>query len=147
MSSQLLPYTNISSLISRLSLLVMLMILLPRSCYGVTFYFGAEKSPLEQHNFESLAEKPNLSNDELKSVYSFCNLLPLLQATGRMNMDKRSSETCTQLMKILKPIFDKRTAKRSLQVDDEEEAPQDLPLHRIRTPMTRKLSRTFLNVL
>ncbi|CAD5227268.1 unnamed protein product [Bursaphelenchus xylophilus] len=130
------------SLISRCWILLIVISCLP-GCQGVTFYFGAEKTPLEQQNFATLAAKPNsLSNDELKSVYSFCNLLPLLQATGRMNMDKRSSETCTQLMKILKPIFDKRsTMKRSSNFEAE------VPTHRIRTPGSRRISRPFFDLL
>ncbi|KAI6187500.1 hypothetical protein M3Y98_00250700 [Aphelenchoides besseyi] len=86
--------------------LIALLIFLP-STQAVTLYFGANDNPMSSAEFKNIATQPvnELNMDDMRSIYTFCNLMPLLIETGRMRNNQEAKKVCNKLMDILEPLF------------------------------------------
>ncbi|KAI6214462.1 hypothetical protein M3Y94_00271300 [Aphelenchoides besseyi] len=86
--------------------LIALLIFLP-STQAVTLYFGANDNSMSNADFKHIANQPvnELNMDDMRSVYTFCNLMPFLIETGRMRNNQEAKKVCNKLMGILDPLF------------------------------------------
>ncbi|KAI1711288.1 hypothetical protein DdX_10162 [Ditylenchus destructor] len=55
-----------------------------------------------------------LSDDDLKNVYDFCNLLPMLEKMKQVQKNDQSREICGKLVAMLQPMFAKRKTTDAL---------------------------------
>ena len=48
---------------------------------------------------------PDISDDDLGYFYSFCSMLPRLEAMGRIPKNKKTQAMCSKLQFVLNPMF------------------------------------------
>uniref|UniRef100_A0A915DIQ6 BESS domain-containing protein n=1 Tax=Ditylenchus dipsaci TaxID=166011 RepID=A0A915DIQ6_9BILA len=115
-SSRILPRWSCATKTFTL-LIVLLTVMLPANLVrSATFFYGAtddsQNSPAPAAGASSELSKyssgSKLSEDDLKSVYTFCSLLPMLESSGRIQKNDQSREICEKLIVMLQPMFAKR---------------------------------------
>lgn len=63
-------------------------------------------SNLDQNDVDNL---PEVTDNDLYSVFSFCKLLPRLEEMGKVKPKKESREVCSKLIDMLQPMFKKKS--------------------------------------
>ncbi|KAE9554782.1 hypothetical protein FO519_001979 [Halicephalobus sp. NKZ332] len=91
------------------------MVLLPTS-NAMTFFYGA--SDVDNNSATELSSLvdtvsgdnlPEVTDRELKSVFSFCTMLPRLEESGKMKANNESKAICKKLIDMLQPMFKKKS--------------------------------------
>jgi len=103
------------------TLLLLLLVFLPaRFVHSATFFYGAtddaQNSPAPISGSSELSKfgsGSKLSEEDLKSVYTFCSVLPVLESSGRIAKNEQSREICEKLIVMLRPMFAKRKTPTS----------------------------------
>uniref|UniRef100_A0AC34FML2 Uncharacterized protein n=1 Tax=Panagrolaimus sp. ES5 TaxID=591445 RepID=A0AC34FML2_9BILA len=48
---------------------------------------------------------PDITEEELKTVYSFCKMLPTLEKMGRVRKSRVTRATCQRLIVVIAPLM------------------------------------------
>ncbi|KAI1714194.1 hypothetical protein Ddc_11512 [Ditylenchus destructor] len=92
---------------------------------SATFFYGATQqseqntqssgppktdmsSELSRFGGSASGSHGKLSDEDLKSVYTFCSFLPMLEKAGQVQKNDQSREICAKLVVMLRPMFAKR---------------------------------------
>uniref|UniRef100_A0AC35F201 Uncharacterized protein n=1 Tax=Panagrolaimus sp. PS1159 TaxID=55785 RepID=A0AC35F201_9BILA len=69
---------------------------------------------LSYHEEEMQGPIPDITDDDLRTVYSFCKLLPRLEMIGKVRKSRVTRATCERLIVVLTPMFNKSSSNKPL---------------------------------
>ncbi|KAI6176303.1 hypothetical protein M3Y97_00783600 [Aphelenchoides bicaudatus] len=98
-----MPFSFVS--FAKYALILVLLINFPLSSHAASFYFGTANENSLDTSFKNIESADKLDQEEMRNIYTFCNVLPLLEKSGRMPKNKNANVVCDKLMVLLEPMF------------------------------------------